>query len=99
MLLFQGKNGFKAYRPLGQWVEPPNLRRRENTQKLIALFRDEREDRRCHRAAVGALECGLRDFTRGALASRRWRSFASFALAPSASRRANSSQSRFIFAV
>jgi hypothetical protein len=56
MLLFQGKNGFKTYRPLGQCVEPLNIRRRENTQKLIALFREEREDRRSHRAAAGALE-------------------------------------------
>jgi len=39
MLLFQGKSGFKVYRPQGQWVEPLKCRRREDTQKLIALFR------------------------------------------------------------
>jgi len=56
MLLFRGKSGFKVYRPQGQRVEPLNCRRRKDTQKLIALFREEREDRRCHRAAAGALE-------------------------------------------
>lgn len=50
-----------------------------------------------HRAAAGEVEFGLGRVVRVVSSSRRRRSSASFARAPSASRRANSSKSLFIF--